>query len=155
MTYLDMRKMNRAGLLAALESATQKADNLESELAVANAKLNERNIAIRESGSLAEAVLRVQGIAQAIDDAAAQYLDNIKQQQHESREESEKLLEDTKTRCARMEEETRIRCEQMLAAAQEESQAYWDEVYQRIRRYTQTSDSLKSVAQSTMPEVVV
>ena len=74
----ELKKLNRAELLTMLISITEKCEDLERQLEEANKKLEERELKIAESGSLAEAVLKINGVMEAADKAAAQYLDSIK-----------------------------------------------------------------------------
>lgn len=57
---------------------TRKVEQLEKQLEEANRKLNDKMIIIENSGSLAEAVLKLNGVFEAAEKAAQQYLDNIR-----------------------------------------------------------------------------
>lgn len=61
-----------------LITQTRKVEQLEKQLAEANEKLQDKMIQIEDSGSLAEAVMRLNGVFEAAQNAAQQYLDNIK-----------------------------------------------------------------------------
>ena len=54
---------------------------VEEELSAAQKELERRKIAITTSGSLAEAALKLNGIFEAADQAAAQYLDSLREQE--------------------------------------------------------------------------
>ena len=154
-----------------LMSVTQRCDDLEEELAIANKKLNDRRVDISESGSLAEAVLRINGVMEAVDKAGVQYLENLKRMSGdgslnldnikldsasstkgddamsaaEFQEKYAHLIEETKAKCQKIEEETKARCARMIEEAKRESQAYWDEVYSRIEQYNKATASLKDL----------
>ena len=53
------------------------------------------------------------------------------------------LLDATRRKCADMETDAKYRCDQMIERAQVESQNYWDEVYSRIKRYSQATETIK------------
>lgn len=95
MTDKELKRLSRAELLELLLIQTKETERLRLQLEQANQKLADRQIQIMKSGSLAEAVLAVNGVVDAANAAAAQYLENI----------------------ARMEEETQLRCQQMLEQA--------------------------------------
>lgn len=78
MTDKELRKLTRAELLEMLIAQTKENEQLRQRLEEANARLESRAITLRESGSIAEAALRLSGVFQAADEAAAQYLDNIR-----------------------------------------------------------------------------
>ena len=51
--------------------------------------------------------------------------------------------QEVRAKCQAIEEETKKRCTEMVESAKRESQAYWDEVYKRIRRYNETMESMR------------
>ena len=77
MTDNDLKKLNRAELLELLVEQSKKIDQLQAQLDEANRKLADRQIEIDKAGSIAEASLRLSGVFQAAEEAAAQYLENI------------------------------------------------------------------------------
>ena len=81
MTEKELRKLNRAELLEMLIAQSKKLSRVEEELSAAQKELERRKIAITTSGSLAEAALKLNGIFEAADQAAAQYLDSLREQE--------------------------------------------------------------------------
>lgn len=61
-----------------LITQTRKVESLEKQLEEANQKLHDKRIIIENSGSLAEAVMKLNGVFEAAQNAAQQYLDNVK-----------------------------------------------------------------------------
>lgn len=100
MTEKELKKLNRAELLELLLVQTREAERLQERLEKAEAELASRHLRVLEAGNLAQAVLAVNGVMEAAQAAAQQYLENI----------------------ARMEEETKLRCENMLAQARVEAE---------------------------------
>lgn len=78
MTEKELRKLNRKQLLELLLKQTKRADDLEQQLEEYKEKLNDKQLAISECGSLAEACLKLNGIFEAAQNAADQYIENIK-----------------------------------------------------------------------------
>ena len=78
MTDNDLKKLNRAELLELLVEQSKKIDQLQAQLDEANRKLADRQIEIDKAGSIAEASLRLSGVFQAAEEAAEQYLENIR-----------------------------------------------------------------------------
>lgn len=99
MTEKELKKLNRAELLELLLVQTKETERLQKQLEKAEEELSSRYLRVLEAGNLAQAALSVNGVMEAAQAAAQQYLDNI----------------------VRMEEETRLRCENMLAEAREEA----------------------------------
>ncbi|MBR5272817.1 MAG: DNA repair protein [Clostridia bacterium] len=78
MTEKELKKLNRKQLLELLLRQTERVDKLESELAETKKQLEDRKITEMEAGSIAEAALRLNGIFEAAEKAAAQYVENVK-----------------------------------------------------------------------------
>lgn len=78
MTDKELRKLSRAELLEMLIEQIEENESLRSQLNEANEKLNDRKIIIESSGSIAEAALRLNGVFEAAEKAAEQYLENVR-----------------------------------------------------------------------------
>lgn len=77
MTDKELKRMSRAELLELLLFQMEENEKLRKQLRKANKKLKERSIMIEESGSIAEAALKLNGVFEAAEEAAQQYLENI------------------------------------------------------------------------------
>lgn len=86
MTDKELRRLNRAELLEMLLVQMEKNEKLEGQLAEAEAALADRRIKINESGTLAEAALRLNKVFEDADRAAQMYLENIRSIAEESSE---------------------------------------------------------------------
>ena len=73
----DLRKLSRVELLEILVEQSEEIDKLRLELKETKAQLDERQIAIDSSGSLAEAALKINKLFESADAAAKQYLENM------------------------------------------------------------------------------
>lgn len=100
MTPKGLKSLSRKDLLELLLEQTERNEQLEKELAELKAQLEDKQIAIARSGTMAEAALRLNGVYKVVDQAAASYLRGVQQ------------------RCQEMEEETRRRCAELLRKAE-------------------------------------
>lgn len=134
-TDKELKKLSRTQLLELLISQGKELEQTRSELAAAQAALKDRDIAVSQSGSIAEAALRLNGVFSAAEDACRQYTDSIRD-----------LSQRQSSICAQLEAESRARAQQtiedaqaqrdaMIKAAKEESQAYWDELSSHMDAY--------------------
>lgn len=80
MTDKELRKLKRIEILELLLEQSKENERLKEQLAEMNKKLEDKEIAIKESGSIAEAALKLNGIFEAAQKAADQYLENLKNQ---------------------------------------------------------------------------
>lgn len=79
MTEKELRKLNRRDLLEMLIYQTKRTAELEKKLKDAEGRLEEKNIALKRAGSIAQASLQVSGIFEAADEAAYRFLESIKE----------------------------------------------------------------------------
>lgn len=78
MTDRELQHLSRIELLELLIAQMEENALLKLQLKSAMAQLEHKNIEILKAGSLAEAALELNGIFQAADAAAKQYLDNVR-----------------------------------------------------------------------------
>lgn len=77
MTDKELRKLSRPELLEMLLFQSKEVERLKNELDEANRKLEDRRICLKESGSIAEAALKLNNIFEVAQRAADQYLESI------------------------------------------------------------------------------
>lgn len=95
MTDKELKRLSRTELLELLLEQTRERERLEKALEEAEQKLADRQLQIEEAGDIAHAVLQINGVMDAAQAAARQYLENME----------------------RLERQTRQRCDQMLLKA--------------------------------------
>ena len=78
MTEKELLKLKRSDLLEIMLAQSQEIDSLRRQLDEANAKLADREIRLSESGSIAEASLRLPNIFEEAQKAVDLYVDNMK-----------------------------------------------------------------------------
>ena len=86
MTDKELRRLSRGELLEMLIAQMEENQLLKQQLTEAQTQLNNRQIAIETSGSIAEAALKLNGVFQAAEEAAQQYIENIKRKAEEANE---------------------------------------------------------------------
>lgn len=156
MTDKELRRLSRAELLELLLEQTKELDEVKGRLETANKELEEaraalkkREIDIDEAGSIAVAALKVNGIFEVAQAASQQYIENIKRlserqdkviakRDSESKARAEKLLADTRRKCAAMEIDAKRR-----------SEAYWAEVSTRLKTFYDDHQEIKRLLDLT------
>ena len=86
MTDKELRRLSRAELLELLLEANRENERLRSQLQKAKDLLDARAIEIENAGSIAEAALALNGVFQAAQQAADQYLENVRRLAEEQKE---------------------------------------------------------------------
>ena len=148
MTDRELQKLKRVELLQLLVEQSRELDALRQELAQARRELEARELRLQEVGSIAEASMQLNGVFEAAQRAADQYLESIRYQ-------SEHMDE----RCAAMEEATRLRCDQMLKEAeasvqqaQKDSDECWRDVKGKLEDYLRQQTALQGLLSRTPGE---
>lgn len=79
MKQKELKKMTRYELIEIIYELEKQNQSLQQELNTANQKLQERAILIEESGSIAEAALRMNHVFESVQQAVTDYVNNMKQ----------------------------------------------------------------------------
>ena len=143
MTDKELKRLSRGELLEMLIQQSKELERLRKQLDAAESALPNREIAITNAGSIAEAALQLNGVFTAAQDACQQYMENIchlsqnqericAQRDAESQAEAKRIVEEARKESEALEHETRMMCAEMVTKAKAESQAYWDEVSRRL-----------------------
>ena len=98
--------MSRSDLLELLLTVTRENERLREQLQQLQQKLDDRALEIENMGSLAEAVLKLNGVFEAAQAACDQYTENAR------------------LRCEKMQEETKRNCQRMVASTERLTRKY-------------------------------
>ncbi|MBQ6824112.1 MAG: hypothetical protein IJP27_05645 [Clostridia bacterium] len=130
MTEKELKKLSRKHLLELLLKQTERVEQLQKQLADTEARLNDRALVESEAGSIAEASLKLNGVFEAAESAAEQYLENIRKlsedqdrvriaAENEARRKADAIIADAERRCAEREAESENRLEEISAQIQQ------------------------------------
>ena len=135
MKQVDLRGLSRGELLELLVQQGEEMEQLQQRLTECEIQLQDKKLALTEAGTIAEAAMRVNGVFEAAQTAATQYLENIQElvdEQKEQTESAHQMRIQTEAECAAMRAETKLQCEKMLEKAKKESLAYWTKVSRKL-----------------------
>lgn len=85
MTEKELKRLSRKQLLEMLIVQTECNEQLENQLAEVKKQLECRIIKEKKAGSIAEAALKLNGVFEAAQNAANQYLENIQHLEEEQK----------------------------------------------------------------------
>ena len=88
MTDKELRKLKRTDLLELLIEQSKEVESLKKRIEELEAELADRRLMIQESGSIAEAALKLNGVFEAAEAAAQEYLENIRRISEEKTQEA-------------------------------------------------------------------
>lgn len=144
MTDKELKRLSRSELLEMLIAQMKENEALQSRLELAEAQLNDRQIAVEKAGTLAEASLSLNGVFEAAEAAAQQYLENI-----------ERMSGQQETICRDMQAEAEAKAAEIVREAQEyskkthaEADAYWKQIVARARALLKERDALRELIQA-------
>ena len=149
MTDKELQKLSRSELLEMLIAQTEENDRLKRQLNEAEARLKDRQIAIENSGSIAEAALSLNGVFEAAEKAAKQYLENI---EHLSSRQEE-LYRDMQTKAEQQAAETISAADAYSKRAHAQADAYWNEVIEKAAALLKDQDALRAAVQSAKTDI--
>lgn len=142
MTEKDVQKLKRVELLEILVEQGKEIESLKAELAQANKKLADRKIRIDNAGSIAEAVCQINGVFEAAEAAAYQYVESVRYMSENQEEICKRMELETKERCEKMEKETIEKCEAMVKAAEEETTEKWNAFTDKVNEFKKAHKGL-------------
>ena len=170
----ELRRLKRKDLLELLLEQSKENEDQRLLLAVQKKKilhleqrLEDRRIDIAQAGTLAEASLKLNGIFEAAQAAADQYLDNLKTvddrcqameretkercdaMENEVKDRCEVMERETIDRCETMAEDTKKKCQELKEKTKEEVDKHWDDLSGKLERFYEAHMGLKELLTSS------
>lgn len=127
MTEREVKRLSRAELLEMLLAQSKEVESLQQQLVAAGEKLYQRELLLETSGSIAEAALRLNGVFEAADAAAAQYLENAARREAEAQEKADRLLTDAQAQCEAKLREAEAQRQALISQANAEAKRILEE----------------------------
>ena len=141
MTSKELKHLRRSELLEMLIAQMEENEKQGKLLEGAESALRNRQIDIENAGSIAEASLQLNGVFEAAQSAAEQYLENVRRM-----EEQQNLI------AQQMQEKAKKQADFMIAQAdtysretRREADAYWQQVSERVRALYQDPENLQQI----------
>ena len=100
MTDKEFKRLNRAQLIEIIYRLQLQVDELTEQKEALESALEDRRLRIRNAGSIADAALEINDCFRSAQNAAEQYLDEIKALYEEAEEERQRLLADARAEAA-------------------------------------------------------
>lgn len=170
----ELRRLKRKDLLEILLEQSKENEDQRMLLAVQKQKilhleerLQNKRIDIAQSGTMAEAALKLNGVFEAAQAAAQQYLDNLKNtdercltMENQTREQCDALKEETarrcaqaeadsKTKCELIEKETEEKCRELERQTKEAVEKRWGELSEKLESFYSAHTGLKELLSAT------
>ena len=139
MTDRELKKLNRSELLQLLIELSDENEQLQeqngeqqTQIASLTQQLETRSLQMEQTGSIAEAALRVNGVFEAAQAAADEYLQTIREMNEKKDEDYRRVIEEAMAQADDILREAEAAKQQKIA----EADAYWKETSERLDRFT-------------------
>lgn len=137
----ELKKLSRKELLEILLEQTKRIEDLEQNLADKEKQLESKKISLNETGTLADAALKLSDIFKNADEAIAIYKLNVEESvkkeekkfKKECKEIKEKLISDTEAKLLKKAETTAKKCEKKEKETEEKCQKREQEAEKRLK----------------------
>ena len=139
MNQKELRRLSRSDLLEMMLSLSKENELLRKDLYQARQQLEDRRLTVESSGSLAEAVLKLNGVMQAAQEACDQYTLNIRAQADELLDQAREKLAAAEGRSGEIIAQAREQARKILAEA-ERNRARQEEKYSWITELMENSE---------------
>lgn len=126
-----LHRLKRVELLKILVSLSEENDTLRAEVDRLSKLLDDRNIQMKNVGSIAEAAVNVNGVFEAAQAAADQYLESIARMDDEAKKRSEAMLAKAQGECDDLKARTHLEVETEKAILEKWVDRY-DQAEQRL-----------------------
>lgn len=147
----ELKGLSRKELLEILLEQTKRIEDLEILLEDSKKKIESKRISLEQTGSLAEAALKLSDIFKSADDAIAIYKLNIEESvkkeekkfKKECREIKNKIIADTEEKCLKKLEQTSRECEKKEEETKDKCKKIEEESAKRVKDLEKQIKSLE------------
>lgn len=144
MTEKELKRLSRSELLQMLITQAEENKALQDRVEATEKQLKDRQITIEQSGSLAEVALSLNGVFQATDAAARQYLENIKRMNDQQEVACRELQADAEKQAAAIVQNAQAYSQKLRAEADD----YWKQVVAKTQTLLEDLDALRELIRS-------
>ena len=158
MTDKELKRLNRRELVDIIYELQKKDAERENEIERLQAALAQKELAVSEAGSIAEAALKVNGVFEAAQAAANQYLlsiraanANVIEKIETARKQSDELLRQTSLRADSIISEAEAKANAIISNANQDATKSWTQFQQKADELLRTRTELNELLQKAEP----
>ena len=121
MTQKELKRLSRGDLLEMMLSLSKENEHLRKDLHTVRQQLEDRRLTVEQSGTLADAVMQLNGVFQAAQAACEQYRLNIRAQAEEALAQAQEKLDTSDSRAAEIVTQAGTQADRILAEARKQA----------------------------------
>ena len=152
MTDKELKRLNRRELVDIIYELQKKDAERENEIERLQAALAQKELAVSEAGSIAEAALKVNGVFEAAQAAANQYLLSIRAANADvtakietARKQSDELLRQANQRADNIISEAEAKANAIISNANQDAAKSWTQFQQKADELLRTRSELNAL----------
>lgn len=158
MTDKELKRLNRRELVDIIYELQKKDAECENEIERLQAALAKKELAVSEAGSIAEAALKVNGVFEAAQAAANQYLISLHAANADAtekieavRKQSDELLRQASLRADSIISEAEAKANAIISNANQDAAKSWTQFQQKADELLRTRTELNELLQKAEP----
>lgn len=132
MTDNELKHLNRAELIDIIYELQKENDEKDAQMQKMQAALDEKTLRVAKAGSIAEAAISVNGVFEAAQAAAEQYLTSVRaaeasnaERQAEAERQRQKLLEEANRKADEIQQQAQRQAQRIVREAEMQVAAKW------------------------------
>ena len=141
----ELRKLSKKSLIKIINEQNAQIEAVKKELSDKEEALNKKEIVLNQAGSIAEAALLLNGVFDAAEAAAGQYLRSISLLNQRQSEICAEIEADAKKKADKLLEDTKMECDRMVAEAKAESESCWEGVSGKLETLLKEREELNEL----------
>jgi cell division septum initiation protein DivIVA len=155
MTDKELKHLSKMELLIIIRDQENELQALQAEIDQLKLAAEDHQIHMEKCGSIAEASLQVNGVFTAAQNAADQYLAEVKKKQENAETEAAQILERARRDAALQMRAAEQNSTQMLQQARTNAAKYWEELSGKLETFYESHSGLEQLIKSTGVEICI
>ncbi len=147
MTDQELRHLTREDLLDIIYELQQKTQQLEQENETIHKQLADRTVKLEKAGSIAEAALALNGVFEAAQAAADQYLAQVHAANEQSQQLADRIVADAQRKANAIVQQAQQEADRIRAMQGEGAQQKWAELQEKPDTMLQSYEALRLALQ--------
>lgn len=152
MAEKELKKMSRTELIEIIYALQQSELALKEENAALQEKLDDKIVKIKNSGSIAEAVIVLNNIFQKAQDTADEYVESVYAAQANAKEDTEKVLAEAQAKADRIIRDAEKRKSELEKETEQEVTKKWELFDNKVNEILSAHFALKELLEERANE---
>ena len=145
----ELRHLTREDLLDIIYELQRRTQQVEQENETIRKQLADRTVKLEKAGSIAEAALALNGVFEAAQAAADQYLAQVHAANEQSQQLADRIVADAQRKATAIVQQAQQEADRIRAMTDEGTQQKWAELQEKTDTMLQSYEALRLALQNT------